>query len=67
MTICVLCGDYYRMNMWHSNRLECQNCVDTAPKEYSDEDYQLEKNTLLNPSGKTQPIFYDDRDDSHGF
>lgn len=56
------------MNAWHSNRQECQNCVDVVPKDYdSDEDYILEKNTLLNPSGKTQPIFYDDREDSHGF
>jgi len=67
MTICVSCGDYFRTNAWHNNKLECQNCVDTLPTSVvGDEDYEVEKNHLLNPSGKTPAVFYDDRDDSYG-
>ena len=67
MTICVSCGDYFRTNAWHNNKLECQNCVFTLPTSVvGDEDYEVEKNHLLNPSGKTPAVFYDDRDDSYG-
>lgn len=59
MTICVTCGEYYRLNTWHNNKLECQNCVDILPNSYVDEDYEVEKTTLLNPTGKTQPVFYE--------
>jgi len=74
MTICVSCGEYFRTNAWHNNKLECQNCVDIISNNILDEDYEVEKNHLLNPSGKTPAVFYeneeyayDDRDDSHGF
>lgn len=59
MTICVSCGDYFRTNAWHNNKNECQNCVDQLPIEETDEDYVIEKNHLLNPSGKTPAVFYD--------
>lgn len=67
MTICVSCGDYFRTNAWHNDRNTCQNCVDVLPTAPIDEDYEVEKNHLLNPSGKTPAVFYDDHDDSHGF
>ena len=66
MTICVSCGDYFRTNAWHNNKLECQNCVFTLPSMEIDDDVDVEVNHLLNPTGKTQAVFYDDRDDSFG-
>lgn len=60
MTICVTCGDYFRNNAWHNDKHVCQNCVDVVPQ--LDEDYELEKNHLLNPSGKTPAVFYDSED-----
>lgn len=67
MTICITCGDYFRHNAFHSNKLECQNCIDVVPSSYTDEDVEEAKAHLLNPTSKTQPVFYDDRDDSFGF
>jgi hypothetical protein len=70
MTTCVICGEYYRLNSWHSSTVHCQNCVDLQPiNSRIDSDYKLEKDALLNPSGKTKAVFYDDydREDSHGF
>lgn len=73
MTICVTCGDYFRTNAWHNDKQICQNCVDIVPAAL-DEDYELEKKHLLNPSGKTPAVFYDnestswdEREDSFGF
>ena len=66
MTICTTCGDYFRTNAWHNDKHVCQNCYFTVPTVEEDEDYQIEKNHLLNPSGKTPAIFYDERDDSYG-
>jgi hypothetical protein len=75
MTTCVICGEYYRLNSWHNNRTTCQNCVDNEFPSgvlvplYADSEYMLEKDKLLNPSGRTKAVYYDDYDmeDSHGF
>lgn len=70
MTTCVVCGEYFRLSPWHTNKLECQNCTDVLHSNYVDDDLEIEKTTLLNPSGKTKPVFYDDGynddEDSHG-
>jgi hypothetical protein len=67
MTICITCGDYFRFNAYHSNKLECQNCAYQIFSSILDSDDEAEISTLLNPSSKTLAVFYDDRDDSHGF
>jgi hypothetical protein len=64
MTTCVTCGEYFRLNPWHQNHLECFGCSDSGKPNYQDEDLELEKSTLLNPTGKTRAVFYDD--DSYG-
>lgn len=69
MTICVICGEYYRLNSYHSSKLECQNCIHSLPLGNMYDGYSEEVNQLVNPTGKTKPVFYDDydREDSHGF
>jgi hypothetical protein len=73
MTICVSCGEYFRTNAWHNDSNTCQNCYCTLPIVIQDDDYEVERNHLLNPSGKTPAVFYDDREgyldgsDSHGY
>lgn len=79
MTTCVICRQYYRLNQWHNSSSTCQNCIDSsatdielANKLSPDSEYELDKAALVNPSGRTKPVFYndyytDDLEDSHGF
>lgn len=61
---CKTCGDYFRRTEWNTGS-ECEACVDSM---YDESAFAADIDILQNPSGKTQPVFYDDRDDdSHGF
>ena len=64
---CISCGSYFKRSPWNTGSM-CENCEDTLLLPDDSEDEKAELNLLMNPSGKTQPVFYDDRDyDSHGF
>jgi hypothetical protein len=57
MPSCVLCGEHFKK---YSNVVVnyCLDCVDEMPEE--DSETSLEVTLLMNPSGRTQPRFYDD-------
>lgn len=61
---CVSCGSYFKRTPWTTGN-ECEDCE--AAFVPSDVEEKAELDILLNPSGKTQPVFYDEQDyDSHG-
>jgi hypothetical protein len=61
MPKCVTCGSRYQLSVYNDTD-KCDSCMSLDDEDLSDIDH------LVNPSGKTQPIFYDDlNDDSHGF
>lgn len=63
MARCTVCNSRYQQTQYNKTD-KCESCL---VYDYSEED-QLEINNLVNPSGKTQAVFYDDlNDDSHGF
>jgi len=62
MARCLTCGDFFKRTPF--SLLECELCA-----ELNDSDTQLELSLLKNKSGRTLPVFYEDRDednDSHG-
>lgn len=62
---CISCGSYFKKTPWNDGVI-CEDCSDTAYNDYFVD--QAEIDTIVNPTGKTQAVFYDDRDDdSHGF
>lgn len=65
---CISCGEYFKRNRFNAG-FECEGCVDLGePTFVLDSEGALEVDLLKNPSGRTQPVFYEDRDDdSHGF
>lgn len=58
MSICVTCGSYYRKSVYNDSAF-CESCSDDVV----DSEYRLEMDLLQNPSGRVQPVFYDDTDD----
>jgi hypothetical protein len=65
MATCNTCGEYYRLTPYN-NSCVCDECVDSLAEQSAlfdpDDDYRIEIDMLKNPSGKTPPVFYDDRD-----
>lgn len=58
--ICTCCGNYFKKNKnVRDNQTECESCVDLLYKEEYDPEIDLEVEYLTNPTGKTQPVFYD--------
>jgi hypothetical protein len=61
--ICTSCKSYYRRSAWNPSKY-CEKCFDEtkdADDEYSlaSDDDSVEIDSILNPTGKTQPKFYD--------
>ena len=60
--ICITCCSYFKRTLWN-NSLECDKCVDKNDKlvynTYIEEDDKVDIDTLVNPTGKTQGVFYD--------
>jgi hypothetical protein len=57
---CIICNQYFKQH--HFNRTnECDNC--SAVILDIDQETELDLEILKNPTGKTQPVFYEDRDD----
>jgi hypothetical protein len=64
--ICIACGAHFKRTAFHQGP-ECEDCYETLVSPY-DPDVQLDIDSVVNRSAKTQPVFYEDRDedDSHG-
>lgn len=63
---CISCGSYFKRTSWNNGSM-CESCEDSVLLP-DDTDEKAELNILMNPSGRTQPVFYDEQDyDSHGF
>lgn len=68
MSICVTCGVYFRQSPYN-NSAECDTCfssfTDNMEKRilHSETDYEIQQDSdvrkVINPSGKTQAVFYD--------
>lgn len=58
MSKCTDCGSYYRNSVYNKTS-RCDVCLDVEPYDL-DSEYRLEMKLLQNPSGKTQPVFYDE-------
>jgi hypothetical protein len=58
---CTSCKQYFRSNPWNnpSTSTECEDCVDTLGVAMYDSEDELDINKLTNPTGVTQPRFYD--------
>lgn len=55
---CVMCKDYFRRSEYNPTDC-CEACIDAADDvEYNLDDVDVQ--IVLNPTGKTQPVFYDD-------
>lgn len=60
MSTCNTCGVYYRLTPFHKDRLNCEDCAYLLPNYTPDEDSDVDIKTILNPSGKTAAVRYDD-------
>jgi hypothetical protein len=60
---CLICGSYFKQNAFNRS-MECEDCVAVSFDSFEDLDpeMQVEVNILTNPSGKKQPMIYEDRD-----
>ncbi len=58
---CVSCGDYFKRSK-HNPTNYCDGCIDAADDVQYDPEFEVEVSQLLNPTGKTQPVFYEDRE-----
>lgn len=56
---CIECGDYFKRSQWNKTNT-CDKCLDTLPETGYDTDYEADVEVLKNPTGKTQPVFYDE-------
>jgi hypothetical protein len=57
---CVSCGSYFKQSAFNKS-LFCEQCLDIANDTY-DQELLDEISQVINPSGKTQAVFYDDAD-----
>ena len=55
MSTCVSCGMYYRINAFHTDIYDCQDCIDVILKQQDQEYYYF--TDLLNPTGKVQAVY----------
>jgi hypothetical protein len=58
---CITCNCYFKQNVFNKTA-ECENCLDRAFLDL-DSEVQVDVELLRNPSGKTNPIFYDEYND----
>ena len=56
MSTCVSCGSYYRLNAYHTDLYDCQDCVDVITTNQDQEDDFYFKD-LINPTGKVQAVY----------
>jgi hypothetical protein len=60
MSTCNICGEYYRLTPYNSSECCDDCCVHALEPEYLTLDDQLDIDKIMNPSGRVQPVFYDD-------
>lgn len=60
MSTCSNCGGYYRLSKFHNDPIHCEDCSVYLPRFPLDEDSQAEIETVVNPSGKTAPVRYEE-------
>ena len=53
MSTCTTCGNYYRINPFHNDCYNCQDCTGVILEEDTIEEIQL----IVNPQGKTLPKY----------
>ena len=61
---CSACGKYYRLTVYNKTCF-CDECLVEQDELYTSQ-ADIDSEPIINPSGKTMPVFYDD-EDSHGF
>lgn len=54
MSTCVSCSSYYRINAFHQDLYNCQDCTGIIIEEYEDD---TDISNLINPSGKIQAVY----------
>ena len=62
--LCAACGAYYRLTVYNRTCF-CEDCLVQQDELYTTQ-AEIGTEGIVNPSGKTMPVFYDE-DDSHGF
>lgn len=60
MPRCISCGTRYQLTKYNQTS-KCEDCID-ADLYFDNKDYDVDVELLVNPTGKTKPVFYDDRD-----
>ena len=58
---CIVCKRYFKQNAFNRTA-ECDSCLDGTFTEI-DSELEVDVNLLRNPSGRTNPIFYDEYND----
>ena len=58
---CITCNRYLKQNLCNKTA-ECEDCLDRAFLDL-DSEVQVDVELLRNPSGRTNPVFYDETND----
>lgn len=58
---CTTCNKYFKQNAFN-NTSTCEDCSEDAYLQV-DSEIQVDLGILRNPSGKTNPVFYDEHND----
>lgn len=58
---CITCNRYFKQNAFNKTA-ESEDCLDRAFLDL-DSEVQVDVELLRNPSGKTNPVFYDEHND----
>lgn len=67
MSTCISCNSYYRLDPFHHDPYNCQDCTAVLVDDYEeDTDAELDILQLVNPNGKIQAVFNetDENDES---
>ena len=65
MSTCKACRTYYRLSA-HNNTANCDDCMSIFGEDDLDIDPAFEADVieLVNPTGRTKPVFFDDDSES---
>ena len=58
---CIICNTYFKQHAFNRTN-ECDDCTDMLFP-VIDQETEIDVELMKNPSGKTRPVFYEDRDD----
>jgi hypothetical protein len=55
---CVICNTYFKQHSFNRTK-QCDDCLGAdGSSNYIDSETEVDINSVLNPSGKVQPVFY---------